>query len=382
MPSLDQLHLLPPAAQAAILNGPALAPPPGVLPNLTNPPNQNDIGLAVSIICLAVATTAITLAAYAKIRCMKKVELEDYLVFSGYGLTVGVCYCLFESLSPVGFFTHQWNVRVKYLAHFFYIVHAGSILYSVGIMLFKVGILLQWVRLFVPRGTKGGFYWTCHCLLWVNVLLYTTIVITILASCKPFARLWDMTIPGKCAASREVIDVSTAVANLISDLVILVLPQRVIWKLQLKRQKKIGIAFIFLVGIFAIVSASFRVASSYRFLRAEDKTYRVTNVALWAIAELTCAILIFCVPLIPKIFKDLKLSKRVSENLKSWLLSFSSKRTDDGSSPRRFPAKNMPVDSLYQTNDTSIMIPIQHQDSATYIIQSPPNEKFGRDATM
>ncbi|GAW11907.1 hypothetical protein ANO14919_012600 [Xylariales sp. No.14919] len=175
-------------------------------------------------------------------------------------------------------------------------------------MLLKVAILLQWTRLFVPRGTRGPFYWTCHSALWINILLYTSIVIAICVSCTPFAKLWDLTLPGICRANREIIDICTAVTNLASDLIILLLPQPVIWKLKLKSQKKIGIAFVFCVGVFAIVSAAFRVHASVRFFRSKDKTYLVSSVALWGIAELTCGILIYCMPSIPKIFRHSRLS--------------------------------------------------------------------------
>jgi hypothetical protein len=75
--SLDQLHLLPEMAQQAILDGPALAPPPGVRPSLDRPPNLNALGLAATTICLSVSTIALLLAAYAKLRYVKKVHVED-----------------------------------------------------------------------------------------------------------------------------------------------------------------------------------------------------------------------------------------------------------------------------------------------------------------
>ncbi|KAI0014735.1 hypothetical protein F4780DRAFT_788472 [Xylariomycetidae sp. FL0641] len=363
--SLDQLHLLPPSAQQAILDGLALAPPAGITPELVNPPNRNGLGLAVTTVCLVVATIALLLAAYAKLRCVKKAHVEDFFVFSGYGLTIGVCYCLYAISTGVGFYVHQWNVRVRDLAHMFYLVHVGSILYSVAIMIFKIAILLQWARLFVPRGHKGSFYWTCRTLILLNILLYVIIVVTICASCKPFRRLWDKTVPGTCAVSREAIDVATAVGNLISDLVILVLPQRVIWKLQLKMEKKIGIAFIFVAGVFALLSAGFRVDASSRFLRTEDKTYDITEVAFWALAELTCAILIFCVPSIPKIFKDSKLSTKLPQALVSWF-SLSGGRSATRSPTPKWPGsrgKALPLDSLCDPS-YGHHLPVQQQYDA------------------
>jgi len=75
--SLDQLHLLPPAQQEAILNGPALTPPKGVIPILENPPNQNTLALVILTILLLLATSAFILAGYAKLFYVKRFYLED-----------------------------------------------------------------------------------------------------------------------------------------------------------------------------------------------------------------------------------------------------------------------------------------------------------------
>ncbi|KAI0198426.1 hypothetical protein F4808DRAFT_462722 [Astrocystis sublimbata] len=357
--ALEQLHRLPEYLQQIILDGPALAPPPGTISNLADPPNQNALGIAITTICLVISTVTVALAAHAKFHGGKKVRCEDLIVLAGYvitrpssptyyeqeGLTVGVAYCTYDGGSSIGYFVHQWNVRVTALAHVFYMVHVGAIVYSVGIVLLKIAILLQWIHIFVPRGTRGSFYWISHGVIAFNVLLYATVILTICASCEPFAKLWDPTIPGKCIASREAIDISTATTNLSSDIVILILPQSVIWKLRLETRKKVEIAVVFFVGIFAIVSAALRLYSSVRFFRTEDKTYNVIPVALWGMAELTCGILIYCIPTIPSVLRNSRLylslkpvTAAVSSWAKSsvtWISSSSSRNSGSGSRTTR-----------------------------------------------
>lgn len=75
--SLDQLHLLPPAQQEIILNGPALAPPPGVVPNMDNPPNGNGLCIAIITFLLLIATLAYAAAIYVKLCRIKKLYLEN-----------------------------------------------------------------------------------------------------------------------------------------------------------------------------------------------------------------------------------------------------------------------------------------------------------------
>lgn len=75
--SLDQIGLLPPDQQEAILNGPALAPPNGLTPNFDHPPNDNPVALAAMTICLIVATIAAVLRIYSRVIVLKRVFLED-----------------------------------------------------------------------------------------------------------------------------------------------------------------------------------------------------------------------------------------------------------------------------------------------------------------
>lgn len=78
----------------------------------------------------------------------------------------------------------------------------------------------------------------------------------------------------------------------------------------------------------AVISAICRLAATIDYLRSPDATYYVSATALWCVAEQTCAILVFCVPIMPKAFKDNKYfrrllttarsSKNTSKDIKDW----------------------------------------------------------------
>ncbi|RYP25826.1 hypothetical protein DL767_008249 [Monosporascus sp. MG133] len=74
---LDTLYLLPLEEQEAILDGPALRPPPGIEPNFDHPPNRNGIGQSVVPIYLTLVTLAILLQGYARVFIAKKLHLDD-----------------------------------------------------------------------------------------------------------------------------------------------------------------------------------------------------------------------------------------------------------------------------------------------------------------
>lgn len=116
-------------------------------------------------------------------------------------------------------------------------------------MLFlKAAILLDWIRLFVPGYTKNKMYWACVIVLAINTSFYIAGIFVMTLSCRPITKTWEPLSEGTCMNRRNY-DFTSACINLVMDIVILIIPQGVIWKLQMTFKKKLGIGFLFSVGI-------------------------------------------------------------------------------------------------------------------------------------
>lgn len=89
-------------------------------------------------------------------------------------------------------------------------------------------------------------------------MFYTSILIAGNLACFPFERLWDKTIPGTCI-NRPAIDVASGAINVFSHFLTFLLPQKIIWNLHLPTTKKIGIGFVFAVGMMYVMFSSVRV---------------------------------------------------------------------------------------------------------------------------
>lgn len=61
----------------AKLNGPAMAPPPGVTPNFIDPPNLRHIVVLVLTLCMSFSTVAILMRMYTKLFILRKTAFED-----------------------------------------------------------------------------------------------------------------------------------------------------------------------------------------------------------------------------------------------------------------------------------------------------------------
>lgn len=114
----------------------------------------------------------------------------------------------------------------------------------------KMAILKEWSHIFVPPKTRNAFWWICHVLIAINLCFYISGLCIGIFGCVPREYTWNKDLPGggHCVNSRAN-DLASSCINLILDIAILLLPQRAVWKLNMPFRRKIGVAFLFGVGI-------------------------------------------------------------------------------------------------------------------------------------
>ena len=74
------------------------------------------------------------------------------------------------------------------------------------------------------------------------------IVISLLAACTPFAKNTDVTIKGGQCLNKTSLYIATGVLNIITDLMVIILPIPMVLGLQMSRARKIMLILLFSVG--------------------------------------------------------------------------------------------------------------------------------------
>lgn len=116
-------------------------------------------------------------------------------------------------------------------------------------MLLKIAIMLEWLHIFVPRRTLNKtFFWVSCTMITLNIMYYAAAIVSVQFYCIPREKIWDRWLPGQCL-DRKSLDTSTGCFNVLFDIILLLMPQRVIWKLQLSTKRKLGISFVFSMGL-------------------------------------------------------------------------------------------------------------------------------------
>ena len=119
-------------------------------------------------------------------------------------------------------------------------------MYSGAILVTKIAILLLYRRVFLPH--KGGLFdWAIRVLMVILIIYYVTTAMVKTWACTPRERIWNKSIPGTCVDMPSLLNAS-GLFNTITDVILLLIPVKAVWKLQMSKQRKIVIVLVFTVG--------------------------------------------------------------------------------------------------------------------------------------
>ncbi|KAI0904653.1 hypothetical protein F4823DRAFT_633807 [Ustulina deusta] len=281
---MADFYSLSPEQQQAILDGPAGPPPDdSIEPNFINPLSQNTAPRVILGFCFAVNTILVVARVYGRCIVLKKPGLADYLIVPTY----------------------------NYLN--------STILYAVILALIKVAILVEWLQIFIPKGTRNLFFWCAHVLLWVNARFYLSAIVVIIVSYVPQENDWNKLLRG---IDDIPLDIASSAVNFLIDISILLLPERVIWRLNMSSKNKAGVLAIFGLGVLAVVAAGYHTGLIISKRHSVDTTWNHSLVSILLTVEITCGFVVVCLPACPKAVQAARMSNFYSK-IKSVLTGWS-----------------------------------------------------------
>ncbi|KAL3479194.1 hypothetical protein BJX99DRAFT_268605 [Aspergillus californicus] len=168
----------------------------------------------------------------------------------------------------------------------------ATIFYAWAVILSKLSILAFYLRL-SPQPWFRTLTFTLMGIASCYVLIYTFLFTF---RCNPIAQNWDVTITsGKCINTRTIMTV-LSVANIIMDILTLLLPIPVIMRLNMRLAQRISVVLIFSSGLCVCAIAIQRTVQMLQALTSEDYTWDITEQFYWSFIEVNMGILCASVP--------------------------------------------------------------------------------------
>lgn len=167
---------------------------------------------------------------------------------------------------------HQWNVQVKTMIKTLFVgaipwswrawklhwaktrqyINVAWIIFGITIALLQVSLLLQYLQIFAPVRNNSLVVRLTYLAIWSTSIFHLITAFIMIFPCNPREKFWNMLITDGHCLDVDVVNIASSVINCVCDFVILLLPQGIIWKLQMPFRRKLGISAIFLVGLLYV----------------------------------------------------------------------------------------------------------------------------------
>ncbi|VUC29823.1 unnamed protein product [Clonostachys rosea] len=234
---------------------------------------------------------------YSRLTTSTRLKVEDWII-----VVIGALYSAFMVLGQyVGqrsFGVDIWTLDPDALTMSFKLFYVTESFYIVTLCLCKVFMLLFYLRVFPSQRFHSAVY---------GVLLFTilpTFVILFLQifQCIPIAYIWEgwqkPGYVGYCLNINYLAFVSTGF-SILQDLAILILPFPSLFQLDITIRAKIGLAFMFSLGLFATAISCLRTLYIIEFDHSNtNPTWEYVDLLVWTGLEVAVAVIIACLPAI------------------------------------------------------------------------------------
>ncbi|KAK6078494.1 integral membrane protein [Seiridium cupressi] len=195
---------------------------------------------------------------------------------------------------------HGWELTIEKYKIYLLLSWIGPWIYVLCGSFAKLSLLVVYLRL-----SPGGWFLTWSWVAVGGVVVHTIVLVFLMIfTCNPVPKSWDITMPvteGSCI-NAVALYFATAIANITTDIMVMVLPITLILKLQMPKWQKIGVMAVFPFASATGVTSIIRCAALPALLGNDDQTWAVSQASLWAIIESNLVIICASMTTLKKFF--------------------------------------------------------------------------------
>ncbi|KAH8669101.1 hypothetical protein BX600DRAFT_497051 [Xylariales sp. PMI_506] len=253
--------------------------------------HQGYIVIITLVVCMVLATTAVSLRIYTRKVIVNEIWIDDYLAIVAWLFLLGLS--IIEGIAVRdGVGTHIWDIPAGGLSTYLKESWIGLMMYNLCLFATKSMYFFQYYRIVADIRHLRITYIVVMTL----VTCWTIAQVLLLSlTCIPIQKLWDKTVTGAhCLPIPSGTSIwLNSTGNMITDIIILVLPLPVVWRLNLPKTQKWVLFGVFALGFFTCFISACRLI----FLREPtDLTWDAVSILSWSVAEVASALICAAVP--------------------------------------------------------------------------------------
>ncbi|KAK1753122.1 hypothetical protein QBC47DRAFT_304223 [Echria macrotheca] len=267
-------------------------PPPSKTPPFPIQTADQRAVLGVAIAFAILPVFAVVLRLIARRISSRTLDASDYCIVVACVFAVAL-----EAVSITGVvncgigYGHLTDVIVEYGME--PVTNLFKFLWALSLGFSKISILLLYSSVFaVPT-----VIWTARgAIIFITAWAIATIVAGCLI-CQPFEMNWNPTIPGGHCGDQVLSFTVTGVLNLVTDVMVLVLPLPYLARLQMRLYKKLVLLGVFSIGLLTCVISAIRI-HTLKSMDFNDITYSIPRANIFSGLEPSVAVTLACIPLL------------------------------------------------------------------------------------
>ena len=283
--------------------------------------NRGHVVLGVGLAMLYSSTVFVFLRLVSRAGIVKKVMLDDYFIIIAwviaFGMTISVCHA-----TKYGLGHHDVDIADSQRPAFQRLNYTFTALYNPALMATKSSILLFFLTL---AKQQRVFTWAVWATLFIVNAAGVALTVMNVFQCRPMSAVFDFVPPpGSQCTDMPTFYLSSAPVNIITDLIILLLPMPVLRNMRLPRKQKWLLYITFGFGIFVTAVDVVRInylqtaaisqaeellrgpssSNPVQALKDIDLSWDAAYSFLWSVIEVNVGIMVACVPgLKPLVFR-------------------------------------------------------------------------------
>ncbi|KAI9844431.1 MAG: hypothetical protein M1838_002189 [Thelocarpon superellum] len=262
-------------------------PPPGVTADLEHPAFNGGRLIIINAVFMPIAVVCVAIRIFTRFHIIRAIGWDDYaLLLALFFSIVETAVYIIHTQNGLGY--HLWETTYETLSPRFLLgLLVSSIFYTIAICFLKLSMLLLYLQ-FSPA---KWYRYVVRGMIFVIVGFAVASVVAMLASCTPLDKVWDLEVTWGHCTDRAKQSLASGSMNIITDVLLIILPLPVVWRLRLPLKQKLALVGVFMIGTFVFAVSVTRLIETLPLVEPGDYTWDTVTTCIWCTLELYVGII-------------------------------------------------------------------------------------------